>query len=158
MNRHTTPFQLAALLLMTLALAGCGDKSKDKTPPKETPAKDTTPTKDATPAKDAKSTSGGDKVLRFSAIPSQNSTEMIEKFSGFAKYLEEKLGVKVEYVHSADYNASVANFEQGKTHLAWFGGLTGVQARHRVPGAKAIAYGRKTPTSSRTSSPTPRPA
>ncbi len=38
-----------------------------------------------------------------------------------------------------DYTAIVRAFEVGDVHLAWMGGLTGVQARQRVPGATAIA-------------------
>ena len=39
-----------------------------------------------------------DHVLRFSAIPDQNSTELKEKFNALAKHLSAKLGVPVEYV------------------------------------------------------------
>ena len=36
-------------------------------------------------------------------------------------------------------------FKNGDVHLAWFGGLTGVQARHAVSGARAIAQGEEDP-------------
>jgi len=90
---------------------------------------------------------GGDpeKVLKFSAIPDQNTTELKEKFDALAKHLSEKLDVKVEYVPSSDYQASVEAFTTGDIQLAWFGGLTGVQARHEVEGAKAIAQGNSDP-------------
>ena len=55
------------------------------------------------------------------------------------------LGVPVEYVPTEDYAASVEMFTNGDILLAWFGGLTGVQARHRVPGAHAIAQGVEDP-------------
>jgi phosphonate transport system substrate-binding protein len=55
------------------------------------------------------------------------------------------LGVPVEYVPSRDYQASVEMFRNGDIHLAWFGGLTGVQARAAVPGAEAIAQGKADP-------------
>jgi phosphonate transport system substrate-binding protein len=45
----------------------------------------------------------------------------------------------VEYVPSTDYAALVTAFKRGEVHLAWFGGLTGVQARNEVPEAEAIA-------------------
>ena len=86
-----------------------------------------------------------DKVLRFSAIPDQNKTELKEKFDKIADYLEKELGVKVEYVPSSDYKASVEAFSQGDIQLAWFGGLTGVQARDKVEGAHAIAQGAADP-------------
>jgi phosphonate transport system substrate-binding protein len=85
------------------------------------------------------------KVLRFTAIPDQNTTELTEKFQPFATHLSEALGVTVEYVPAHDYQASVEMFKNGDVELAWFGGLTGVQARNAVPGARAIAQGEADP-------------
>ncbi|HUF63418.1 MAG TPA: putative selenate ABC transporter substrate-binding protein [Verrucomicrobiales bacterium] len=84
-------------------------------------------------------------VLRFSAIPDQNQTELAEKFDRIAERLSQDLGVPVEYVPATDYKASVELFRNGDVHLAWFGGLTGVQAHHSVPGARAIAQGEEDP-------------
>ena len=81
------------------------------------------------------------KVLRFSAIPDQNSTELREKFDALATHLSGELGVKVQYVPATDYKASVEMFKNGDIRLAWFGGLTGVQARQAVAGSRAIAQG-----------------
>jgi phosphonate transport system substrate-binding protein len=81
------------------------------------------------------------KVLKFSGIPNQNTTELAEKYRPLAKYLTEKLGVTFEYVPSADYNASVDAFKNGDLQLCWFGGFTGVQARIAVPGSRAICCG-----------------
>ena len=83
--------------------------------------------------------------LRFSAIPDQNSTELVEKYDKIAGYLSEELEVEVLYVPSSDYSASVEAFKSGDIQLAWFGGLTGVRARAAVPGARAIAQGRVDP-------------
>lgn len=84
-------------------------------------------------------------ILRFSAIPDQNSTELQEKFGALANYLSEVLGVKVQYTPANDYKASVERFKNGDIQLAWFGGLTGVQARHAVHGARAIVQGEEDP-------------
>lgn len=84
-------------------------------------------------------------MLRFSAIPDQNSTQTTEKLQPLIAYLAETLGVEVEYVPSRDYPASVEMFENGDVQLAWFGGLTGVQARRSVAGARAIAQGESDP-------------
>ena len=81
------------------------------------------------------------KVLRFSAIPDQASTELKEKFDAIARRLSQELGVPVMYVPAVEYRASVEMFKNGDVQLAWFGGLTGVQARHAVPGARAIVQG-----------------
>ncbi len=84
-------------------------------------------------------------VFRFSAIPDQNTTEIREKLAPLVEHLSAELGVNVEYVASRDYQASVEMFKNGDVHLAWFGGLTGVQARRAVEGAQAIAQGESDP-------------
>jgi len=88
------------------------------------------------------STSGDSsaKALKFSAIPDQDKKHL-EKFNAIATHLSKELGVPCEYVASADYAPSVQAFRNGDIQLAWFGGLTGVQAREFVPGATAIAQG-----------------
>lgn len=84
-------------------------------------------------------------VLSFSAIPDQNTTELKAKFDPIAAYLSHKLGIPVRYIPSQNYAASVEMFKKGDIQLAWFGGLTGVQARHAVKGARAIAQGKADP-------------
>ena len=108
--------RLPALLLVALALTACGGGS-------------------------AGGGSEAPRGLRFTAIPDQNSTELQEKFKPLGEYLTRGLGVTVEYVPARDYQAAVEMFVNGDVGLAWFGGLTGVQARDRVPGARAIAQG-----------------
>jgi phosphonate transport system substrate-binding protein len=88
----------------------------------------------------------GATVLRFTAIPDHNSTDLESKYKPVAEYLSEKLGVPVEYVPTADYTASVEMFRNGDVQLAWFGGLSGVQARDAVEGSRAIAQGTVDPT------------
>ncbi len=77
----------------------------------------------------------------FTAIPDQDETRLAERFGKVASYLEEKLGVPVRYVPVKSYPAAVTSFVNGDVQLAWFGGVTGVQARGKVPGARAIAQG-----------------
>jgi len=86
-----------------------------------------------------------DPVLKFTAIPATNTTELTFKFAPLAAHLSRELGVTVEYVPTADYDASVEAFINGDVHLAWFGGLSGVRARRAVDGARAIAQGRVDP-------------
>ena len=97
---------------------------------------------------DATGTGGpgaGGKVLYFSAIPDQNNTELAEKFGRIADYLSHRLGVPVRYRPASDYGASVEMFKSGDIQAAWFGGLTGCQARQALPGARAIAQGKEDP-------------
>ncbi|MDP6963234.1 MAG: putative selenate ABC transporter substrate-binding protein [Planctomycetota bacterium] len=84
-------------------------------------------------------------VFRFTAIPDTNSSELELKFKPVAAYLTDKLGVPVEYIATSDYSASVEMFKNGDVQLAWFGGLSGAQARAAVDGAQAIAQGVEDP-------------
>jgi phosphonate transport system substrate-binding protein len=77
----------------------------------------------------------------FTAIPDQDETRLIERFNHFANYLSARLGVPVKYVPVKTYPAAVSAFINNDVQLAWFGGFTGVQARHAVPGSEAIAQG-----------------
>jgi len=77
----------------------------------------------------------------FTAIPDQDETKLVERFSGVADYLSEELDVDVRYVPVKSYAAAVTAFRNNQVQLAWFGGLSGVQARRLVPGSEAIAQG-----------------
>ncbi len=87
------------------------------------------------PAPDAAET------LYFSAIPDDNQTDLDLRYGKVASYLSAELGIPVVFKASTDYGASVQAFRNGDVHLAWFGGVTGVQAREVVPGAQALAQG-----------------
>jgi len=89
----------------------------------------------------AASEAADDPVLVFTAIPDQDETMLREKYAPVAAYLSDKLGVPVEYLHSTSYDDSVEHFKNGDVQLAWFGGLSGVKARHAVEGARAVAQG-----------------
>ncbi|MFA5539694.1 MAG: putative selenate ABC transporter substrate-binding protein [Gemmobacter sp.] len=80
-------------------------------------------------------------TLYFSAIPDDDETRLMERFGNVAAYLQEELGVPVQYVPVKDYAASVVAFRNDQIQLAWFGGLSGVQARLAVPGSQALAQG-----------------
>jgi phosphonate transport system substrate-binding protein len=82
---------------------------------------------------------GDEPVLAISAIPDQDPHELQRLYSTVADYLANQLDVPVRYVPVTDYTASVTSFERGDLQLVFFGGLTGVQARARVPGAVPIA-------------------
>ncbi len=55
------------------------------------------------------------------------------------------MGVEVRYVPVKSYAAAVSAFRNNQVQLAWFGGLSGVQARRLVPGSEAIAQGEEDP-------------
>lgn len=112
---------LASIVVGAVALSSCDSKKEETQNPTDNAAK----------------------VLRFSAIPDQDTTAQTERYGPAAKWLSEQLGIEVEFVPASDYAASVDKFETGDIQLAWFGGVTGVQARSAVPGSRAIVAGAK---------------
>ncbi len=80
-------------------------------------------------------------TLYFSAIPDEDETKLAERFNKVAAYLSDELGVPVEFVPVKSYPGAVTAFRNDQVQLAWFGGLSGVQARLAVPEARAIAQG-----------------
>lgn len=88
---------------------------------------------------DSSDTSKAVPVLGMSALPDQDPELLNRLHPVLAKRIASATGLDVEYKPVTDYPAVVRAFEVGDIHLAWMGGLTGVQARARVPGATAIA-------------------
>ncbi|MEO5851448.1 MAG: putative selenate ABC transporter substrate-binding protein, partial [Nocardioides sp.] len=91
---------------------------------------------DAAPAEQGGSAAG---PLGISAIPDQDPELLNRLYPQLADRFADATGLTVEYKPVTDYTAVVRAFEIGDIHLAWMGGLTGVQARSLVPGATAIA-------------------
>jgi phosphonate transport system substrate-binding protein len=79
-------------------------------------------------------TAQAQQVFRVTAIPDESPTELSRKAAPLMKYLEAKLGVKVEFTPVNDYAASVEALINKKVDLAWFGGFTFVQANARSSG------------------------
>lgn len=76
-------------------------------------------------------------VFRVTAIPDESPTELARKAEPLMQYLEQRLGMKVEFTPVTDYAASVEALINRKIDLAWFGGFTFVQA-HARSGGKVI--------------------
>jgi phosphonate transport system substrate-binding protein len=111
-------FSVIILVVLVFALAACGQKDNN--------------------AHNAKKETTTKEVFKIGAIPDQNAADLGKGMGAVAKYLSEKTGMKVEFVPSVDYAALVTAFQRGEIHLAWFGGLTSVQARALVPDADSI--------------------
>lgn len=79
----------------------------------------------------------------FTAIPDEDETRLQERFGAVADYLAKALEVDVRFVPVKSYAAAVSAFRNDQVQLAWFGGLSGVQARERVPGSQALAQGKE---------------
>jgi phosphonate transport system substrate-binding protein len=81
----------------------------------------------------------GERTLYIGGIPDQDVSLLEARFDGLADYLSRETGLDVRYLPSFDYAAVVTGFRNDDIQLAWYGGLTGVQARLAVPDAEAIA-------------------
>ena len=118
-NRNRFIIMIALLLVASLLLAACDSGGS------------------------AYSTDGGTSTdtepFVVSAIPDQDPQKLQRRYGLLTDYLEEELGVPVEYQPVTDYAASVTAFRVGDADLVWYGGLTGVQARLQVEDAQAIA-------------------
>jgi phosphonate transport system substrate-binding protein len=110
-TRLTTALALALGLVAALTLTGCGAASQAEEPD----------------------------ALRIGAIPDQDPAVLRQLNGSVADYLSDRLDTPVEYVPVTDYTAAVTAFRVGDLDLVWFGGLTGVQARLQVPGARPLA-------------------
>ncbi|MFN5700388.1 MAG: putative selenate ABC transporter substrate-binding protein [Betaproteobacteria bacterium] len=73
-------------------------------------------------------------VFRVTTIPEEAATEQVRKFTPLATYLEQRLGMKVEFTPVNDYPAAVEALVNKKVDLVWFGGFTYVQANLRSGG------------------------
>jgi len=107
------------LIIMFFSLAACGQK--DEAQPKE-----------------EKHAAKTEKVLKIGALPDQNAAVIEKGMTAVAEHISKETGLKVEFVPSVDNPALVTGFQRGELHLAWFGGLTSVQARNLVPDAESI--------------------
>lgn len=103
---------ISLLLVIVLALVACGKESAN------------------TPE---------DKVFYIGAIPDQDAALLQNNMDKLADYLSEATGLNVKYTSTVDYAALVTGFEREEVHMAWFGGLTSVQAMAVAPNAEAIA-------------------
>lgn len=79
-------------------------------------------------------TAQAQQVLRVSTIPEEAATEQMRKFGPIVKYLEQKMGMKVEFTPVSDYPAAVEALVNKNIEMAWLGGFTFVQAQNRSGG------------------------
>ena len=125
----TSVTKLLLLPLVVVALAifatGCGDD-------------DDSGSSSSSSASGDSSSGGSGRTLYIGGIPDQDVAILEDRFNTIADYLTEQTGINVEYLPSADYAAVVTGFRNGDIDLAWYGGLTGVQARLAVDGAVAL--------------------
>ncbi len=106
-HRLSTPI---LVLVAAMVLAGCGGASGDE----------------------GGGSASGDEPLRVGLIPNENPEEVEAQYQPLEDYLKKEIGREVELSVPTTYNAVVEAMVSGKLDLAYFGGLTYVQARQRA--------------------------
>ncbi|GAB6179901.1 putative selenate ABC transporter substrate-binding protein [Desulfotomaculum defluvii] len=106
------------VILLGIFLIGCGNKA-------ETESKN-----DSKAASQDSATSK--KIIKVGLIPNQAPDQLKAKYEPFKKYLQDKLGMEVELFVANNYAGVVEAMASGKLDMAYFGGLTYVQAKQRA--------------------------
>ena len=68
-------------------------------------------------------------ILKIGILPDESRMKLVERYEPLRQYLSETLGIPCQLVFAENYNAMVESFGAGSVHLAYFGGVTYVQAR-----------------------------
>jgi len=101
-------FKRLAIVALVLLLAGCGG------------------------AGGGGGSASGDEPLQVGLIPNENPEEVEAQYQPLEDYLKKELGREVELSVPTTYNGVVEAMVSGELDLAYFGGLTYVQARQRA--------------------------
>ncbi len=161
---RSMPVFSALLLLLSLALAACGDATAT-TVPATTAAATTTQAVATTAAASATTVAAGaggttaaanpcpnpvpapakaappevarngtekPATLRIGLIPNQNPETQKAQYKTFGEYMQKELGQPVELFVANDYAGVVQAMVGDKLDLAYFGGLTYVQAKEQT--------------------------
>lgn len=72
-----------------------------------------------------------DTAFRVAVLPDQEASRLRSKYLPLLDFLDERAGVDAELIIPADYDALLDEFSAGRVDLAWFGGLTYLQADAR---------------------------
>jgi len=111
----------AALATVALGLSGCGSGDKatgDKAGQGMAPSK----------AADKEGSLDPDTIV-VSLLPDQDAGTVIKNNEGLKKYLEVKLGKKVDLTVLTNYAAMIEGVRQGHAHLAFFGPASYIKAK-----------------------------
>ncbi len=77
------------------------------------------------------------RVLRIGVLPDQNADVLRQRFAPLLSYLSSEVGIDTSLVIPSNYDNAVQLFADGEVDLAYFGGLTFIQANFRH-GAKPL--------------------
>lgn len=101
---------IALFAILTISFAGCGKSEAPKV--SEQPKQQT--------------------VLKVGLVPNQAPDKIKAQYEPFREYLQQKLNMPVELFVASDYSGVVEAMANDKLDVAYFGGLTYVQAKQRA--------------------------
>lgn len=114
MKKNLLTIILGIAMVSAFVLTGCGSSSDDAAKKEDLP------------------------IFKIGAIPDQDTVELEKGNDAVSAYLSDYLGFEVEFVPTVDYASLVEGYQRGDIQLAWFGGLTYVQARNILPDSEMI--------------------
>ncbi|MGJ4946370.1 phosphonate ABC transporter substrate-binding protein [Bradyrhizobium sp. HKCCYLS1011] len=76
--------------------------------------------------------------ITFAAIPSENGSGVVERYTPFVNYLSKELGIKVTLRVANDYAAVIEGQRAGNIHIGYYGPAS--FARARLTGVKTDAF------------------
>lgn len=114
MKKKLLTIILSITMISAFILTGCGSSNDDSAKKEDLP------------------------IFKIGAIPDQDTAELEKGNDAVSAYLSDYLGFEVEFVPTVDYASLVEGYQRGDIQLAWFGGLTYVQARNILPDSEMI--------------------
>ncbi len=82
-------------------------------------------------------------TLKVALLPDENASTVIKNNQALKKYLEEKLGKKVDLVVTTDYSSMIEAMRHGRIDVAYFGPLSYVLAKQKSDIEPFVAVERK---------------
>ncbi|MEZ4599758.1 MAG: PhnD/SsuA/transferrin family substrate-binding protein [Syntrophotaleaceae bacterium] len=85
-------------------------------------------------------TSFAQEKVRFAPLPMENRETVVKQFRPLTDFLQERLGITIEYVYADSYNDLLKKFRNGEIDLAYQGPLPYVRLRANYPQAEPLVH------------------
>ncbi len=117
-------------LLFIAALSGCESSQSPQTSSTGSEAKSASPNAVA---------HRNPETLKIALLPDESPAEIIKKNEKLRTYLESALNKKIELVVTTDYSSMIEAMRRGQIDVGYFGPLSYVLLKSKMPGAIAFA-------------------
>lgn len=119
-------------LLFATSLPGCSDGGGSSSAPPAGPGGTATPSAPAAAGRDPA-------TLKVALLPDESPASIIKKNEKLRDYLASTLGRKIELVVTTDYSSMIEAMRRGQIDVGYFGPLSYVLLKQKMPGAEAFA-------------------